>query len=343
MTWLTNQQKELLFDYCLGLTSEKETAEAELLISSEKNASEIHSKLKAAITPLDSLQAESCPDELAEGTVYRLINAARSNHLQLEQLLAAEQTKGVTAKSRFWRSFGEVLATAAVIVFVSGIVFAPLRYARQSYWRQLCASQLAQIARGVERYKSDHDGQMPSVATSKGEPWWKVGCMGKENHSNTRHLWLLAKGGYVDTTNFVCPGKREGTAIQFDSAEAEKYNDFPARRYVTYSLRIRCNKSRKNNPYGRKALLADLNPLFENFPRDYSEQPRLKLDVKLLNLNSVNHSRKGQNVLFCDGSVVFTTTRHTDISKDDIFTLQDIMLYQGTEVPSCEADAFLAP
>ncbi|GAH66092.1 unnamed protein product, partial [marine sediment metagenome] len=33
MTLLNNQQKQLLFDYCIGLTSEEETAEAKALIS----------------------------------------------------------------------------------------------------------------------------------------------------------------------------------------------------------------------------------------------------------------------------------------------------------------------
>ena len=50
---LNNQQKELLFDYCIGLTSSEENIEAESLISSNQEAAEIHEKLKAAITPLD--------------------------------------------------------------------------------------------------------------------------------------------------------------------------------------------------------------------------------------------------------------------------------------------------
>jgi hypothetical protein len=38
--------------------------------------------------------------------------------------------------------------------------------------------------------------------------------------------------------------------------------------------------------------------------------------------------------------------RHTNISLDDIFTLQEMhpgSEIQGCEVPSCETDAFLAP
>ena len=41
MNPLNNEQKELLFDYCIGLTSQTETDEAEALISSNQEAAEI--------------------------------------------------------------------------------------------------------------------------------------------------------------------------------------------------------------------------------------------------------------------------------------------------------------
>jgi len=93
----------------------------------------------------------------------------------------------------------------------------------------------------------------------------------------------------------------------------------------------------------RKVLMADLSPLFEKLPDDYTKSLRLRLDKKLLTINSNNHNRRGQNVLFGDGRVEFLKTRHIGISKDDIFTLQDTDIYQGCEVPSCETDFFLAP
>jgi anti-sigma-K factor RskA len=73
---LTKQQKELLFDYCLGLTSENDTIKAKKLISSDKNAAEICSKLKAALTPLESLEPPLCPNYLVERTVA-LVNRHR--------------------------------------------------------------------------------------------------------------------------------------------------------------------------------------------------------------------------------------------------------------------------
>ncbi|MHC4185699.1 MAG: hypothetical protein ACYSR4_07170, partial [Planctomycetota bacterium] len=70
------------------------------------------------------------------------------------------------------------------------------------------------------------------------------------------------------------------------------------------------------------------------------------LNDELLTRNSSNHNRRGQNVLFCDGSIMFIKERHTDISQDDIFTLQNMHAgseIRGHELPSCVTDAFLAP
>jgi len=344
MTVLNDQQKQLLFDYCLGLTSEEETAQAEQLISSNSQAAEMHLKFETALSPLKTLESESCPDELAEGTIWRLNNQARSSQLRLEQLLAGEQAKGEASKGRFWKNFGEVLATAAAITLIAGVVIGPLNLARQKSRQLDCTAQLMRIGQGISSYSNDHDGQLPAVATAMGAPWWKVGYQGTENHSNTRHIWLLPKGGYVDPADFVCPGScRSKTLKLVDSSQTQNYNDFPSRKHVTYSFRIRCNKSEEKSTGVRKVLIADVSPLFERLPDDYSESLKLRLNKELLNRNSVNHKRRGQNLLFCDGSAEFVKTRRIGIQEDDIFTLRDTDTYEGVEVPSCETDAFLAP
>jgi len=205
MSPLNNEQKQLLFDYCIGLTSQKETAEAEALISFNKEAAKIQSKLKAALTPLDSLEPGPCPDELVEHTIWRVNKLADSSQRQLQQLLASEQTRNVVAKSQLWWNLGKIAAVAAVILIVLGIWFAPLDFVRPKYRQQRCQMQMGGIFQGLSNYIYDYDGQTPAVATLAGAPWWKVGDQGRENHSNTRHIYLLVKRGYVDLNNFVCP------------------------------------------------------------------------------------------------------------------------------------------
>ncbi len=343
MSSINNKQKQLLFDYCVGLTSQEQTAEAEALISSNQEAAEIHSRLQATLAPLESVEFEPCPDGLVERTVRQVSNLADSGRHRLEQLLVSEQTQKVTTKAAFWRNLSEMAAVAAAVILVTAVLVPTLSFARQKYRQQRCRMQLGSIFQGLSNYISDHDGQPPAVASAAGAPWWKVGCQDKENCSNTRHIWLLVKGGYVDSVNFVCPGRSRRQTPRLKSFQVQNYNDFPGREYITYSFRIRCRMREDGRLLCRKVLMADLSPLFEKLPDDYTKSLRLRLDKKLLTINSNNHKRRGQNVLFGDGRVEFLKTRHTGISKDDIFTLQDTDIYQGCEVPSRETDFFLAP
>ena len=343
MSPLNNEQKQLLFDYCIGLTSQKETAEAEALISTNREAAEIHSKLKAAIAPLDSLEPESCPDELVEHTIWRVNKLADSSQRQLQQLLASEQTQKVVTKSQLWWSLGKIAAAAAVFMLFIGVLVPVLGVVRQKYWRQQCRMQMGGVFQGLSNYMSDYDSQMPAVATIAGAPWWKVGDQGRENHSNTRHIYLLVKGGYVDLNNFICPGCKGDKPLKITPSQIKTFKDFPSRRYVTYSFQIRCSRTESGKLLCRKVIMADWNPIFERLLDDFSRHLPLRLSRELLNLNSKNHNRRGQNVLFGDGSVELKKTRFIGISEDDIFTLQDTDVYQGCEVPSCETDSFLAP
>jgi len=341
------KHKQLIFDYCLGLTSEKETEQAEALIESGAAACELYRALKAGLSPLDSLDVEPCPDELAERTIRRLNEAADASRVRLEQLLADEQARTPTASESFWVRVGHRLATAAVFMIVGGIVIASwsavTRYARQQSWQKACEAQLSQIFRGLTGYMSDYQGQMPIAARAAGTPWWKIGYQGKENYSNTRPVWLLVKGGYVEPDQFVCPGCPIAERSGIDKSRIAGLCDFPDRRHMTYSVRIFCDKSKVIGDRSRRILIADLSPLFEKLPRDFSGSLRLRLTEDLKRLNSINHNRRGQNVLFCDGRVDYMKDRRLEISGDDIFTLRDVEVYRGCEVPSCEEDHFLAP
>ncbi|MHC4187550.1 MAG: hypothetical protein ACYSRQ_05085, partial [Planctomycetota bacterium] len=66
---LNEAQKELIFDYCMGLTNEEESAEADHLIFSNAEAQEVHARLQAALDPLQKAEFDKCPDYLAENTV----------------------------------------------------------------------------------------------------------------------------------------------------------------------------------------------------------------------------------------------------------------------------------
>jgi len=342
MSPLNNQQKQLLFDYCIGLTSKEQNAQAQALISSDNDAAQVHAKLKNALSPLDSLKPETCPDELVERTIFRIHNLERSSRLQLQQLLAGEQDRKVTIRSPFWRNVGKIAAAAAVILIAIGTFQTSSNFARQRYYQNRCQAQLGNVFRGLSGYVADNNGKLPVVASAKGSPWWKVGYQGKENHSNTRCMWLLVKGDYVDPANFVCPGRKQKLVIRFEPSQIQSYNDFPGRQRITYSIRI-CCKEPTVEMLAQKVLMADLSPLFEDLPQDFSEPLDIRVDEDLLNLNSINHNWRGQNLLSGNGSVRFSNKRRIGITRDDIYTLMNVLNYNGTERPSRENDSFIAP
>ena len=343
MTPLDNQETRLILDYCLGQTDENETAQAEKLISENPEAREIYLKIKLALSPLETITEHTCPDALVDKTVNRLNILARASQQRLESLIAAEQTKTIPLKNYFWRNAMQAIAAAAAIVFITASLIAPLSLARQIYWKQLCQMQLKKIWQGLDSYSKDNNGQIPEVASAAGQPWWKVGYQGQENHSNTRNVWLLTKGGYVNATNFICPAKSQGKVTQFDPAKAKQYNDFPARRYITYSYRIKTASQHSGDFTCQQVLISDLNPLFEKLPSNYSQTFVIKLNNVLANANSSNHNNCGQNILFGDGSVSFHTTRLVGLQQDDLFTVHNKDIYNGTETPASDTDLFVAP
>ena len=347
MSPLKNEQKQLIFNYSMGLASKEEAAEAEILISSNEEASYIHSQLKSTLSPLNSLESESCPDELAQLTIWRLKNAANASQHRLDELLANEQSRVIPYKTLSWADLGKRLAIAALFMIVGSVLFTTFKavtgYARHKSQRQQCQLQQSSIFEGLGNYMSDHDGKQPFVSTASGAPWWKVGDQGNENQSNTRHVYLLAKDGYVNLDDFVCPGCQKCENPQITPDQIKTFKDFPNRNYISFSFKIFTGNSANEKLQCRRVIMADRNPLFETLPQDYNNPLKIRLNKKLLNANSNNHNSRGQNVLFGDGRVEFLKTRHIGISEDDIFTLQDTDIYQGYEVPSRETDFFLAP
>jgi hypothetical protein len=347
MITLNSEQKQLLFDYCMGLTSQEQSAEVEALMSSNQAAAEVYAKLKAALAPLSSLEPEPCPDDLAEQTILRLNDMANSNQDKLHQLLASEQMQEVALRKWRWASFARRLATAAVFIIAATVFLPALGYLRYHSRLQRCQMQQSSFFQGLSSFVSDHDGHQPAVETAPGAPWWKVGYQGIENHSNTRKIYLLVQGDYVRLSTFVCPGSKRGRIVEATPSQIRAYKDFPDTSGVTYSFRINCRLVGNGQLLCQNIVMADSNPLFEDLPRDFSEAFTLKVDEESATLNSSNHiffgNRRGQNVLLGDGHVEFLSTRHFDVSEDDIFTVQDTNVYQGCEVPSCENDLFLAP
>lgn len=333
MSSVSNDQKQLLFDYSFGLTSDTQSDEVQALIFASAEAAEIYGHIQALLKPLDSIDPEPCPDELAERTISRLANIASSGHQGLEELLADEQARPITVKVGFWRNVSEMVAVAAAVMIIAGVLLPIFNRERQRYWKQRCQSQLSSIFGGLTNYAKDHDGRAPAITAGANKQW------------NTQALYLPMKLGYIkDPSCFVCPGRDCGQPLRFDMSKVAEYDDFPLRGYVTYSPRKRCPDSAMKQGLCDGPILSDRNPIFDD--DGPAETFKKRLDKAIMRANSRNHRGKGQNVLYGDGSVRFIRIRL--IANDDIFTLKDGMrngdeLSERETLPTYDGDIFLAP
>ncbi len=352
MLSLTKEQKDILLDYYFGCASDDETAQARVLLSGNSGAAEFLARLDKSLSPLGHLEhgeSHVCPSHLVGATLERLeLEETASSSQRLSELLDAENAKPATANTGFWRRIFEMAAIAAVLVFVSGIFIPVTRNMRAQAWKAACSLNLSKIASGITSYASDNNNQLPSVATSPGTAWWKVGSKAENNQSNTRHLWLLIQRGYLRPEVFVGPGSKGGKLTRLTGATLKSYRDFPSKRYISYSFKLICDPAKASYPTERTVLMADSNPIFgdslDNAANcSKSQFEPIKLGRRLMKINSKNHRGKGQNVMFSDGSVVFLKQRTVSNNRDDIFTVSGLKVYRGVETPSCDTDIFLVP
>ena len=353
MNTLSREEKDIILDFYFRCGSTERINAARDMVASDHRAAELYASLEDSLKSLDSIKYEPCPDNLVELTVARLRLAASSEQAHLESLLAEEQRRtevvkssAVITKRSFWHNIAEVAAVAAVFLVVVGVYFPATSSMRQIAWRNKCNTNMASVAAGIGGYASDHNGSLPAVDMNPGSPWWKVGNQGQENQSNTRHIWLLVKDGYVDLDNFICPGR--GDAQEFDlSKTTASLNDFPHRDAMSYSFKFMSNNTARTNVSSKTVLLSDLNPIFENKFTDSAvwgqsdNFTKILISKQLLEMMSSNHGGKGQNVLLGDGSSDFQKSRV--MFGDDIFTVKGKSVYSGCEVPIDNKDIFLAP
>lgn len=356
MDTLTKEQKDILLDYYFECASQRESEIAKELLKNHQGASVFFNKLHLSLSPLEHLNTENdtnCPNHLVEKTLAGIYSHTQSDNdkpvsvNQLEKLLAEESRKVATKRPSFWKGLAETAGIAAAILIASGIFVPVSRNMRAHAWQTACQANLSKIARGFTQYADDNQGFLPAVATKADSPWWRVGSEGRENQSNTRHLWLLVRNGYVEPKVFTCQGCGRGKTTELDRGQVARFSDFPNRRYISYSFKLISDSNKAFYPQSTMPLMSDANPVFESHLNTSNclskgEFEPINVCEKLAKINSYNHRSKGQNIMFSDGGVKFTTQRMFG-QNDDIFTVRNLKIYRGNEKPDSEADIFLVP
>ena len=334
---------QCLLDYHLNLDDPTQRQRTEQLLEVDQQAQSLNAALRTMLAPLADLPEVSPPAGLADRTIAFV--ERRSQALTMERASDAVDARRAESGNRRERSrwvlgsLRDMIAVAASILLVVMVSQPGLRYARQQAQRIACASQLADTGLAFAGYAADNNGFLPYKSRQPGARWF-VG----EKGSNTRNAFMLIKGDYVPARAFVCPAVpgRTQVRIKIDPKTLKTMVDFSTRRAVSYSTRLTADGDRIDS-LASSVLMADQNPLFAAPHGQRAGELDLAHNHELATSNSPNHRGTGQNVLHGAGDVHFRRNRYAGIGQDDIYTINAVTRYRGTEVPQSQADIFTAP
>lgn len=369
MKKLSQEHQQQILDFYFRCGDQKDIDEGRDLIATSPEAAKLYADLEYSLTELDHVKYEACPDNLVDLTIARLRLAASGSRApsKLEQLLEEERqnisisnsestyqsqtSNNLPKKVSLLRPVFEVLAAAASIAIVAGIFFPSMGFARDKYRQVACQNNLRTVGAAFSTFAQDNNDRLSDVRIKPGSPWWKIGYQGPESQSNTRYPFILVKEGYADSKAFVCKGYKNAEVLNAQPTDLKQLHDFPSRHNITYSFTLFCDKNSNILQRRRRIIASDINPVFvsvfdklpcqKNVYSRMTQFDRLKLNEQLMQSLSASHRQRGQNILFCDGSVEYIKDRV--INGDDMFTLEGVNEYTGLERPASENDIFLAP
>lgn len=270
------------------------------------------------------------PSDLATRVMARIAEHEESTIIPFERAVAAADHRGGGP----WLSVKEIVAVAASLALIVGIIVPGNKYARDHMQRTACMSNMQSIMAGLGGYQAMYDGAMPFAGpTPEGAHWRRDVPSGVRQASNTKHFYLLVSGNFVAPSVFVCPARPD--AIAMASQHPDRFRDFPQAANCSYSTQNQIGPRPTIANVPGMAVLADTNPLFD---------PLVRKLAPSYPTNSFSHAEgAGQNVLFRDGSARWEKKPTVGVGGDHIYKAGDRTRYTGTETPVAATDSFLIP
>ncbi|MBN1943192.1 MAG: type II secretion system protein [Phycisphaerae bacterium] len=318
------QDEILLIEFLTGRLEDAQAGHIRARLEQDETLRRRRDDLAAALGALDVFPRPEAPDDLAERTLAKIAAVRRT-----EALLAMQQLG--PRRSTF--SLKELLAVAAMLLVMIGVLAPSLHKARQRSNEGLCAMQLGQIGNALQTYAINHRGRLPAADGQAGR-WLRHDDAPPV--SNSSALFKLLRHRYLPSpVVFQCPSLGGASfAMKAD------LRDFPLPEHVSYSYQyslggwgVRGNDPAVAERTKDMAILADQTPMFAGgaFCPERIEAPV-----------SDNHS-DGQNVLYLDGHASWATCSTVGVEGDHIFLAGDECDYDGDEHPAGPADSFLLP
>ena len=207
---------------------------------------------------------------------------------------ADEQTRRFSAGDQFvvprrGIRLRELASTAAAVLLGFAVLWPIASSFREEMRITACQNSMRAAGAGFAQYANDHHGRLPLATAGFRGSWWNVGTPGESNSAN---LFELARTGHAVLHDLACPGN-PGASLHIRDADQR---DWRALHEVSYSYQIPTRPRASWLGAGRVVVIADKSPIVERARYGERFDPEAR---------SRNHSGRGQNALFNDGSVVF--------------------------------------
>lgn len=294
-------------------------------------------RVRGVLQLLEQYPVEEPAEDLTQRTLARLREVRQRERFaqQVQMLSAPRPTMGVT-----WQ---QVIASAAMFLIGFSLLM-PVLQRNQEQSRQLGgAANLAAAGVGFGQYAADNRDALPRRHIEPGSVWWNVGKpITREDQaveSNSAHLYLLVRRGYVSPEDLSHPGNADAPREGEMSAKDHDWRNAAAVSF-SYQNQYRSQPSTlSKNP--DLVILADRNPIFVLRVGQVVQDTTTPLDAP-----SRMYRGGGQNVLTADGAVTFTVrpvAPRGESAGDLIWGARGVKRYSGTEQPVDENDSFLVP
>lgn len=228
-------------------------------------------RLSGAISPLANYSVAPPSETLVDATLARI---ARTD----ADADRADRLRLEPAATRL-RAFRlpELIAVAAVLFLGVGVLFPMAQQFRSSSAATLCSNSLRKLGSAMHGYAADNAGSAPAMA-GLGSLFSPAGNPTPDDLSrHHRSLDALVHKGYCVAGCTKCNGAR------------------------TYSYRVATHpRQLRLAVLPATPIVSDANPLVDAMRRGQRDADA--------SANSANHGGHGQNVLFTDGSTVWTVT-----------------------------------
>jgi type II secretory pathway pseudopilin PulG len=236
------------------------------------------------------------------------------------------------------------MVVVVILVVLVGIFVPYLERIRETDRRVRCSDNLRAIGTALSEYARRNNATCPQVVGDPRHPAGYTAFTGADSASPfergtkvqpkdvTSSLWLLVRAGMVGPERFVCPGTSD-TADPLLSlgrrVPADQRSNFSGRDHLSYSycspfsaakdFRLTFDKMQPEF-----AVMADRNPGGAAAESGVTAGDVTRDPLQLARVNSFNHQRAGQNVLYAAIHVEFKDTPWCGVGsgwqRDNIYT-----------------------